>query len=114
MILLLSNKILPNYVLWGEFDRQSVIYGQQETPVSIASPDATMTMSGDELESYHSNGFVVVGDLLSGDELEGLRRRVRDYTHGERPSGNLRIQVDAPGAARRAQGGPPRGRHPQD
>ena len=53
-----------------------------------------MTLSGDELETYHNNGFVVVENLLSGDEVERLRRRLRGYTHGKRPAGELRIQVE--------------------
>jgi phytanoyl-CoA hydroxylase len=47
-----------------------------------------------ELESYERDGFVVVENLLSPDEVNGLQDRLREYTHGDRSTESLRMQVE--------------------
>lgn len=53
-----------------------------------------MQLSAEQLETYERDGFVVVEDLLSGEQVEALRARVRDYTHGGRPTGGIVVQVE--------------------
>ena len=62
----------------------------------------------EQLDSYRRDGFLVVEGLLQTDEVEGLRTRLREYTHGGRSQEQLQVQfeprvqrgelhVDAPG-----------------
>lgn len=54
----------------------------------------SMQLAAEQLESYEQNGYIVVEDLLSAEEVEGLRNRLREYTHGGRPLGSIRTQVE--------------------
>ena len=47
-----------------------------------------------QLESYRRDGYIVVEDLVTADELDGLRTRLREYTHGGRAQNALRIQIE--------------------
>jgi hypothetical protein len=51
-------------------------------------------LSAGQLEQYHRDGFIVVENLLSADEMAGLQERVQEYTHGGRPPGAIKIQVE--------------------
>jgi phytanoyl-CoA hydroxylase len=51
-------------------------------------------LSGEQLKFYHENGYIVVEDLISSDELDGLQTRLHEYTHSGRDTGKLRIQVE--------------------
>ena len=53
-----------------------------------------MTLSQDQLDQYHRDGFLVVEDLLPREEVEALSARLREYTHGERHSDGLKIQTE--------------------
>lgn len=53
-----------------------------------------MRLTPEQLAAYHQDGFVVVEDLVSSAELEGLRERLREYTHGGRDPGEIDIQVE--------------------
>lgn len=53
-----------------------------------------MSTSTEQLDSYHRDGYLVVEDLLTPDEVEALSRRLREYTHGDRPTDALRLQVE--------------------
>jgi ectoine hydroxylase-related dioxygenase (phytanoyl-CoA dioxygenase family) len=53
-----------------------------------------MRLSPDQLDAYHRDGYLVVEDLLSPEEVEALRTRVRDYTHGGRPPASIEVQVE--------------------
>ena len=51
-------------------------------------------LTSEQLEAYHRDGYIVVEDLVSLKEVEELGRRLREYTHGGRPPGQIRIQVE--------------------
>jgi ectoine hydroxylase-related dioxygenase (phytanoyl-CoA dioxygenase family) len=53
-----------------------------------------MQLSPESLDAYHRDGYAVVEDLLSAEEVEALRERLRAYTHGGRPPIGLKIQVE--------------------
>lgn len=53
-----------------------------------------MQLTGGQLDAYHRDGFIVVEDLISQDELQGLKDRLHEYTHGGRPSDQLKIQIE--------------------
>lgn len=53
-----------------------------------------MRLSTDQLEQYHRDGYIVVEDLLTAGEVEALRNRVREYTHGDRPRDQIVIQFE--------------------
>lgn len=61
--------------------------------MSITTSDK-LKLSDEQLESYHRDGFVVVQDLLSDEEVKALQDRLRDYTHGERDRGPLKLQTE--------------------
>src|SRR5580698_6955100 len=54
----------------------------------------TTHVTAEMLDSYHRNGYILVEDLLTTDEVAALRHRCADYTHGGRPWGALQIQVE--------------------
>ncbi len=54
----------------------------------------TIKVTSQEIEAYQRDGYIVVEDLVTDDELERLRSRLRNYTHGGRNSESLRIQVE--------------------
>ncbi len=51
-------------------------------------------LDAEQLQAYHRDGYVVVEDLVSSQEVESLSRRLRQYTHEGRPPGNIKIQVE--------------------
>ncbi len=51
-------------------------------------------LSAEQQATYQRDGFIVVENLLSSGEVESLRQRVRDYTHGDRDRRNIRFQVE--------------------
>ncbi|MCZ6635962.1 MAG: phytanoyl-CoA dioxygenase family protein [bacterium] len=51
-------------------------------------------LTDDQLGAYYRDGFLVVENLVSPEALEALRDRLREYTHGDRPTDALRIQVE--------------------
>jgi ectoine hydroxylase-related dioxygenase (phytanoyl-CoA dioxygenase family) len=51
-------------------------------------------LSTEQRAGYERDGYVVVEELVSADEVAALRERVREYTHGGRPTDRLRIQVE--------------------
>jgi len=53
-----------------------------------------MQLTSEHLDGYERDGYIVVEDLLSAAEVEALRNRLRDYTHGGRPPGSIRMQVE--------------------
>lgn len=59
---------------------------------------AMPVLSKDEIEQYDHEGYLVVENLLSEKEVNDLRDRFREYTHGGRPHGDIRFQLE-PGAA---------------
>lgn len=53
-----------------------------------------MQMTQQQRERYRQNGFLLVEDLVSPEEVNALRERIREYTHGGRPTDALQIQVE--------------------
>jgi ectoine hydroxylase-related dioxygenase (phytanoyl-CoA dioxygenase family) len=51
-------------------------------------------LTPEQLAAYHRDGYVVVEDLVSAEELEALRERLREYTHGGRDPGAIDVQVE--------------------
>jgi phytanoyl-CoA hydroxylase len=66
-------------------------------------------LSAEQLEAYHRDGYIVVEDLLTSEEVDSLRSRLREYTHGGRPPTGLAIQVEP-----RIQRGELKVNHPGD
>lgn len=54
----------------------------------------SIQITAQALEAYHRDGYIVVEDLVTDEELAGLRARLRDYTHGGRAADALRIQIE--------------------
>ena len=63
----------------------------------------------EQLKSYERDGFLIIEDLLPPEEVERLRDRVREYTHGGRPPDALQIQIEP-----RVQRGETQVDHPGD
>ena len=51
-------------------------------------------LSVEQQAAYQRDGYILVEDLLTPAEVDDLRNRLRVYTHGGRPSGNLRVQTE--------------------
>lgn len=51
-------------------------------------------LTPEQLEAYHRAGYVVVEELLTTAEVEALRERVREYTHGGRPWNGIKVQIE--------------------
>jgi phytanoyl-CoA hydroxylase len=51
-------------------------------------------LTAEQLAAYRRDGYIVIEDVISAQEVEALRARLRDYTHGGRPWGNLRVQIE--------------------
>ncbi len=51
-------------------------------------------LTPEQLERYRRDGYIVVEDLVTETELEGLRTRLRDITHGGRSQAGLQIQIE--------------------
>ena len=54
----------------------------------------SLKLSPEKLEGYHRNGYIAVDDLVSREAVEKLRCRLREYTHGKRPSESIAIQIE--------------------
>jgi ectoine hydroxylase-related dioxygenase (phytanoyl-CoA dioxygenase family) len=68
-----------------------------------------MQLTSDALEAYHRDGYIVVENLLTPQQVEALRNRLREYTHGDRPRGSIRVQIEP-----RIQRGELKVEHPGD
>lgn len=53
-----------------------------------------MELTRAQLAAYERDGYVVVEDLVSPSEVEALQNRLRAYTHGGRPLGSIKVQVE--------------------
>lgn len=69
----------------------------------------TRTITDGELAQYHRDGYLLVENVVSASEVEALGRRLREYTHGDRATTALTIQVEP-----RIQRGELRVDHPGD
>lgn len=62
--------------------------------MSGSTQKKSVQLTDQQLAAYHRDGYVVVEDLLPLDEVETLRNRVREYTHGGRPPGSIQVQIE--------------------
>lgn len=51
-------------------------------------------LTQERVRAYRTEGYVVVENLLSAADVEALRQRICEYTHGGRPMERLRVQVE--------------------
>lgn len=51
-------------------------------------------LTAEQQERYVQDGFLVLEDLISEDQVVALRERVTEYTHGGRPVGSLQIHSE--------------------
>lgn len=51
-------------------------------------------LTGEQLDRFHAAGYLPLGALMSGQELESLRRRTDDLTAGRAPPGRVGFQLD--------------------
>ena len=51
-------------------------------------------LTSEQLEAYHRDGYLVVEDLVTPEEVNALRERVREYTHGGRDPGSIEVQIE--------------------
>ena len=68
-----------------------------------------LQLTSAQLNDYERDGYIAVEDLLTAAEVEELRNRLREYTHGGRPVGSIRMQVEP-----RVERGELRVEHPGD
>ena len=54
----------------------------------------SIKLTQEQIDSYRKNGYLVVEGLLDADEVEGLRTRMRDYTHGGRSQERIQVQIE--------------------
>ncbi len=53
-----------------------------------------MILTPEQLTQYRREGYLVIADLITPDETAALQERVREYTHGGRPTAGLHVQVE--------------------
>ncbi|MDA0321711.1 MAG: phytanoyl-CoA dioxygenase family protein [Verrucomicrobia bacterium] len=53
-----------------------------------------MKLSDEQLAAYERDGYVAVEELLDEQAVMALRERLREYTHGGRPTGELSVQIE--------------------
>ena len=51
-------------------------------------------LNDEELAAYRRDGFVVVENLLSAEEVASLQTRLREYSHGGRSREKLRVWIE--------------------
>ena len=51
-------------------------------------------LTGEQLDRFRAAGYLPLGALMSGEELEALRRRTDDLTAGRAPPGRVGFQLD--------------------
>jgi ectoine hydroxylase-related dioxygenase (phytanoyl-CoA dioxygenase family) len=63
-------------------------------PGSKTDTKANVLLSHAQLDQYQRDGFIVVEDLLTREEVAALQTRLREYTHGGRDHSRLVIQIE--------------------
>ena len=53
-----------------------------------------MKLSAEQVDAYNRDGFIVIENLVPSDEVESLRDRLREYTHGGRQSDSISITIE--------------------
>ena len=51
-------------------------------------------LTAEQLEAYHQDGYAVVEDLVSPEQVEALRARLHSYTHQGRVLGSISVQLE--------------------
>jgi phytanoyl-CoA hydroxylase len=54
----------------------------------------SIRLTDEQLEAYHRDGYIVVEDLVPPQEVEALRNRLREYTHGGRSREKIVVQME--------------------
>ncbi len=52
------------------------------------------TLTAQELTQYREEGYLLVPNLVPSTEVEALSQRLRAYTHGDRSTDRLRVQIE--------------------
>lgn len=60
----------------------------------MAIATAPIRLADEQIAAYYRDGYVVVEDLISPEEVEALGGRLREYTHGGRSPDGLRFQIE--------------------
>ena len=47
-----------------------------------------------QVESYRRDGYLVIENLITNEELGNLQSRIREYTHGGRSTEALKVQIE--------------------
>ena len=55
---------------------------------------ASVALTSQQLEQYERDGYLVVEKLIDPDRVRALAERLREYTHGDRATTGLRVQVE--------------------
>ncbi len=74
-----------------------------------STPARRAELTTEQLESYEHDGFLVIENLISPEELAALHQRQYEYTHGGRDTSALTIQLEP-----RIQRGELKVEHPGD
>lgn len=53
-----------------------------------------MHLTAEQKHTYQEQGYLLIPDLVTGAELEALRTRLREYTHGGRSTERLTLQIE--------------------
>lgn len=62
--------------------------------MSVSTHSTPIRLTEDQLAAYHRDGYIAVEDLVPLEEVEALRDRVSEYTHGGRPPGSIHVQIE--------------------
>jgi ectoine hydroxylase-related dioxygenase (phytanoyl-CoA dioxygenase family) len=54
----------------------------------------SVTITSEQQAAYRKNGYLVIEDLISPEETQSLRQRIREYTHGGRSADALTVQIE--------------------
>jgi len=54
----------------------------------------SMQLTSEQLEAYDRDGYIVVEDLISPEDVKALGHRLREYTHGGRTSESIYIHIE--------------------
>jgi len=62
--------------------------------MTTATASPRVRLNPAQIAQYHADGFLAIEGLLAPAEVDALRNRVREYTHGGRELGKIYMQVE--------------------